>query len=147
MSVGNVNFELEASDVGMGIRKVSQTVLYSDLTDSELTGSLELTDTIPEGSFVIGSKVTVKTGFTGGNNTTAVVTIGATAGEDDWSDATSMSVADADVLGEESEVDLEYQSSAAAVHVRVTVDSDYTTISAGEMVVEVFYLSTVLELP
>ena len=147
MSVGNVNFELESGSVGMGIRKVKQTVLYSDLTDSGTTGSLELTDTIPEGAFVIGSKVTIKTGFTGGANTTAVVTVGATAGEDDWSDATNMSVLAADVLGEESEVDLEYQSSAAAVHVRVTVDGDYTTIDAGEMVVEVFYLSTVLELP
>lgn len=146
MSVGNVNAELELSKVGLGLRSVKKTIKYSDMTDSGVTGSFQLAN-IPAYSFVIGTKVTVKVPFTGGENSTATLTVGSAAGGHQWhagsnigsvyTIATRMALADT-VLG--------VQTSAAEVHARVTVDDDYTTVSAGRIVIEVFYLSTVPEL-
>lgn len=146
MSVGNVNLELERGSVGWGLRSVKQRIKYSDMTDSSTTGSIQLHKDIPAYSMVIMTKVTVHTGFTGGANTTATLKVGATAGEDDWSDATTIAAFTAGTVMENPENDLEIQSSAAEVHARITVSSDWTTISAGEMTIEVFYFSTVPEL-
>ncbi len=147
MSIENVNFELETSDVGLGIRKISQKIVYSDLTDTSLTGTLTMTDDLPEGAFVIGTKVTVITAFAGGSNTTATLMAGKTDGEDEFTDGGTVDVISVDVVGKVAEDPLEYLAADTDVYLVVTVDSDFTTISAGEVKVELFYFSTVLELP
>jgi len=144
MSSGNVNAELEISPVGMGIGKISQWVEYTDLTDSGTTGSLTMTQQLPAGAFHIGTKVTVKTGFTG--DTSAVLTVGLSSGEDELTDGTSVNVYTAAVVGDTAEDPLAYQASAADVYLVVTTDSDFSDVSAGKMYVEVFYFSTVVEL-
>lgn len=147
MSAGNVNYELERSGVGLGLRSVKQRIKYSELTDSTTTGTITLNKAIPAYAMVIGTKITTHTAFTGGTNTTATITVGATAGEDDWTAGGSAgSVYTAGTLMTLSETVLEVQTSEADVIARVTVSADYTTISAGEMTIEVFYLSTVPEL-
>lgn len=151
MSVDNVAYELEANHVGMGIRKVAQIVKYSDFTDdgADPNGDLVLDKQIPAGSFVIGTKVTVKTGFTG--DTTAVLSVGAAADGDDWSGNTTINVYTAArnlvasaFLGADS--GLQAISTANDVCLTVTGGADFTSITAGEMLVEVFYLSTNVEL-
>lgn len=145
MSAGNVNIELERSDVGLGLRSVKQTISYDDFTDNEdTTGSLTMTDSLPEGAFVIGTKVTVTTGFTG--DTTATMTVGKSDGADEFSDGTSINIYTADVLGDSAEDPLEFLAADTSVYLKVTGSADFSSISAGEMVVEVFYLSTVIEL-
>lgn len=155
MSVKNVNLELERSGVGMSFRKVAQWVSYSDFTDGGGTsGTLNLTETIPAGSFVIGTKVKVTTAFTGGANTTAVLDIGNSSDADNYTytDHNIFTAADnllepADqVQGGATGGGLVPVTSATTVKLTATVSADWTTISAGRMLVEVFYLSTNPEL-
>jgi len=151
MSSGNVQIELERS-AGMSIRKVSQDVLYSEFTDGAGTsGTLALRDKIPAGSFVIGSKVNVKTGFTG--DTTAVMDIGDGSDADKFSYTTHNVYTAADNLLEHAdagaggtEIGLALVTSEATVTLTVTGGADFTSISAGRLVVDIFYLSTNVKL-
>lgn len=146
MSVGNVNVELEMSKVGLGLRSVKKTIKYSDMTDSDYTGSFRLED-IPAYSMVIGTKVTVKVAFSGGDNTEGILTVGSSSDGHDWHAGTDIGdVFDVGTLMKLAATVLGVQTTAAEVHAQVTVDNDYTTITAGKIVVEVFYFSTVPEL-
>jgi len=146
MSAGNVVEQLELSGVGMGLRKVAQIVSHSDFTDNgDTTGDLTLENQLPVGAFVIGTKVKVLEAFSGGSNTTATMTVGKTAGEDEFTDGTSVNVAAVGVVGDSAEDPLEFIASATDVICRVTVDNDFTTVAAGKLMVEVFYLSTKYE--
>jgi hypothetical protein len=99
---------------------------------------------IPVGAFVIGSKVTIVTGFTG--DTTAVLTIGKTAGEDEFTDGTNVNVLAAGIVGDSVEDPMEFIASATDVVCQITGASDFGLITAGKMLVEVFYMSTNPEL-
>ncbi len=156
MSSNTVNVELERSSVGMGIRKVSQDISYSDFTDAGTTGTLTLTDSIPAGSFVIGSKVTVKTAFTGTSVSTCTLAIGDGGDADCYSGNTTHSIftvttaAAQRVLAAFITTDAGMNAEAAANSILLVATestADWSIISAGEMTVEVFYFSTNLELP
>ncbi len=145
MSTENVKFQMESNYVGMGIGKVAQIVKYSDFTDDgdNGDGDLELDKQIPAGSFIIGTKVTVKTGFTG--DTSAALSVGASEDDDEWSGNTTIDVLSAArnlVAGD----GLKAISAAATVFLTVAGVGDFTLITAGEMLVEVYYLSTNVEL-
>jgi len=155
MSIENVNFELESSSVGMGIRKVSQKISYSDFTDANGTGTLTMTDSIPAGSFVIGSKVTVTTAFTG-DGSSCSLKIGDSGNEDAYSGNTTHSIftvttaAAQRVLASFINSDCGMNAEGAANDVLLVATGgggDWSDVSAGEMTVDVFYLSTNLELP
>ncbi len=152
MSIENVNFELESGSVGMGIRKVSQEISYSDFTDANGTGTLTMTDSIPAGSFVLGSKITVKTGFTGGGSA-CTLKIGDATDNDAYSGASTHAiVAAATNLVKAAFIVSDCGMNAEGADndiLLVATDSnnDWSEVSAGNMTVEVFYLSTVLELP
>ena len=151
MSIGNANAQLELSNIGMGIRKISQVVKYSDFTDdgSDTNGDLIMNTTVPAGSFIIGVKVTVKTGFTG--DTTATLAVGVAKDGNDLSGNSTINVlaaarnlvASAFTSTDNGPVAV---SSAQTVYLLVVGASDFTLITAGEMLVEVFYLSTNVEL-
>ena len=153
MSAGNVNAQLELSFVGMGIQKVAQIVKIANFTDGGgAAGTLTLSKQIPAGSFVLGSKVTVKTGFTG--DTTAVMDIGDGSDEDLFSYTTHNVYAAAENLVEGCDsaaagntgTGIVPVGTAKNVVLTVTGGSDFGLITAGEMLVEVFYLSTNIEL-
>lgn len=145
MSINNVNTELERSPVGLGLRSIAQWVSYADFTDSGSTyGDLTLTRQLPVGAFVVGLRVKVTTGFTG--DTSAVLTVGKTAGGDEFSDGTSVNVYTKAIVGESPEDPLEFIASAQSVYLRVTSASSFAAVTAGEMLVELFYLSTVPEI-
>ncbi len=137
------NLELEQSLIGMGIRKAAQTVLFGDFTDNEnTTGDLLLDKAVPVGAFVIGTKVTVVSAFD--EDTSAAMTVGKTAGADEFSDGTSISVLATGKFGDSAEDLMEFIASATDVYLRITGSSDFTLLAAGggKMYVEVFYLST-----
>lgn len=148
MSIRNVNLELERSPVGMGIRKIDQIVLYSDFTDGGSTaGTLTMKNQIPAGSFVIGSKVKVVTGFTG--DTTCVMDVG-NSGDDDaysftthniYTAATNL-LENADASGGGTYTGFVPVTTATSVILTATSGSDWGLVTAGRMYVEVFYLST-----
>lgn len=150
MSIGNIPLELERSSAGMGIRKVTQDVLYSDFTDGAGTsGTLNLRDTIPAGSFVIGSKVNVKTGFTG--DTSCVLDIGNSSDADAYSFSTHniftaadnlLELADAQGDGGADASGLSLVTSDTTVLLTATSGSDWGAVTAGKIIVDVFYLST-----
>jgi len=144
MSAGNVNAELERSPVGMGISKISQWVEYGDLTVSSATGAITLTQKLPVGAFAIGTKVTVTEGFTG--DTSATMTVGKSSGADEFTDGTSVNVYTAATVGDSAEDPMEFIASETSVCALVTTNADFTSVSAGKMFIEVFYLSSVLEL-
>ena len=149
MSKNNVGYEGVTGPDGIGVRAVRQRVLYSDMTDSTTTGTYALPVTIPAGSFVIGTKVDVLTGFTGGTNTTAVMDVGDGSDADKFSYTTFnvytaatglMEQADAGAAG--TETGLALVTSDATPTLTVTVSADYTTISAGELEIAIYYLET-----
>ncbi len=152
MSTSNANYQLEASLTGLGLRKVSQIVEYGDFTDdgSDANGDLTLNKSVPAGSFIIGSKVTVKTGFTG--DSSAQLKIGSSEDNADYSGNTYHNVF---VSGTNNLVKAAFISSDAGlgavgsdqiIYLTVAGGSDYSDISAGRMLVEVFYFSTNVEL-
>jgi hypothetical protein len=135
---------LENSPAGMSPRKISQDISYSDFTDSGgTTGTLTMTKQLPEGAFVIGTKVDVRTGFTG--DTSCTLTAGKSSGEDEFTDGTSINIYTADVLGDSAEDPLEFLAADTSVYLVATGASDWGLVTAGEMTVEIFYLSTVPE--
>lgn len=147
-----INVSLERSPVGMGIRKIAQWVTYDDFTDGgSTTGTLALTPTIPAGSFVLGSKVTVKTGFTG--DTTCVMDIGDGSDADIFSQTTHNIFAIANNLMESADAAADGTmrgivpiSTETTVTLTATSGSDWGLVTAGKMLVEVFYFSTNVEL-
>jgi len=143
MSSGNITTELERSPVGMGINKVSQWVEYSDFTDGGgAAGTLNMTQKLPAGAFVLGSKVKVETAFTG----TVTLAIGNSSDSNKYSDNTTVAIGTAATVGESPEDPLEFIASATTVKLTATHTSDWGSVVAGKMYVEVFYLSTVVEL-
>jgi len=150
MSSRNVNCELERSPVGMGIRKVSQWILYSDFTDGGSTaGTKNMAATIPAGSFVIGSKVTVITGFTGNTTCTLGVGVSGTAGAFSGNSTHNIYTAASNLVKAafiSTDCGLVAEGSATTVLLTATGTSDFTSITAGKMLVEVYYLSTNVEL-
>jgi hypothetical protein len=131
----------------MGFRKVGQWVDYSDFTDGGgAAGTLNLSKQIPAGSFVIGSKVRVTTGFTG--DTTAVMDVGISGDADRFSLTTHNILAAASNLLENADpaasgaAGLDLVTSDTTVVLTVTGASDFGLITAGRLYVEVFYLST-----
>jgi len=136
---------------GIGLRKISEELSYSDFTTSSTVyGIANMSQTIPAGSFVVGSKVTVLEAFSGGDNTTMVMDVGTSADDDLFSYTTHdiSSVASNLVEGADSSAGgttgtgLVPISSATTVQLKITVNSSYDTISAGQLIVDVYYLST-----
>ena len=151
MSTQNVVEQMELNYVGMGIRKIAQLIKYDEFTDdgSDGIGDLIMNTTIPAGSFILGCKATVKTGFTG--DTTATMKIGTSKDAGDITGNSTLNVLTAarNLVAASfisSDAGLIAVSSAQTIYVGVTGGSDFGDISAGLMLVEVYYLSTNVEL-
>jgi len=147
MSSRTINCDLERSAVGLGLRKIAQWIDASDFTDGGgTTGTLTMTEQLPAGSFYIGCKATVKSAFD--DDTTCVLTVGKTSGEDEFSDGTSISLAAVADVGQEGEAPLEFLASDTSVYLVATSASDFTDVAEGDgkMLLELFYLSTEVEL-
>ncbi len=150
MSIDNQTEQMEMGKVGMAFRKVSQIVKYGDLTDGGgAAATLNLTKQIPAGSFVIGSKVTVAEGFAG--DSSCSLAIGTSGDSNEYSGNTTHSIFtaarnlvlaafigdDAGMLAEGTAID---------VLLTATSGSEWGDVTAGKILVEVFYLSTNVEL-
>lgn len=151
MSIGNAAEQMELNYVGMGIRKIAQLVRYGDFTDDgvDAIGDLIMNTQVPAGSFILGCKATVKTGFTG--DTTATMKVGTSKDGGDISGNSTINVYTAarnlvKAAFISSDAGLIAVSSAQTVYIGVTGGADFTSISAGLMLVEVYYFSTNVEL-
>lgn len=152
MSTQNVVEQMELNYVGMGIRKIAQLIKYSDFTDDGVDGigDLIMNTQIPAGSFILGCKATVKTGFTG-EGSTATMKVGTSKDNGQISGNGTIDVFTAVrnlVKASYAATHLGFiaVSSAQTVYIGVTVSTDFSDVSAGLMLVEVYYLSTNVEL-
>jgi len=146
MSKQNVNYELEHSDVGLGLRVARIKLKAADFTDDAGTsGSYTWEDALPAWCFPVGTKVTVTGAFD--EDTAAALKLGSSAGEDCYTNGTTVSVLAVATVGLEVEDALKMITSESDVHLTITGSSDFTLLAAGggEMTVELFYLSTVPE--
>jgi len=124
-----------ASMVGL-----SNTIVYSAMTDNtNTTGYKDFTVTVPAGSLIHGWKAVVSTGFTG--DTTATMQVGVSGDLDRFSADTAQSCLAAGTIGSAAIAADTLDGVSAAVTPRVTVTgaADFTSISAGSMIVTVMY--------
>lgn len=134
--------EFLAGGVTPSIDFIEQTVAFDDFTDGGGTsGTLVLSETVPVGAILLGSKVTVATGFTG--DTTAALTIGDGSDVDRYNTGTP-SVLAAAANGIQTGVPSGNKliTTANTPTLTVTGAADFTSISAGAMTVRIYYIVT-----
>ena len=137
------------SAIGLGdaslprVSVTSQSVAFGDFTDNtDATGFVDLDTDLPAGAIPIGTKFVVSTGFAG--DTTAIVQAGISGTLDMFTENTDQSVLVAATVGSTPTPDCaDGMNAAKTIRVTVTGGADFTSISAGVMVVYVYYLATV----
>lgn len=140
--------EQDAASPGVHVQKLtSQSLAFGAFTDNEnTTGYIDFTSgVLPAGAIVLGWKATVATGFTG--DTSAAISVGIAGDLDAFSADTAMSVLAAATVGSAALAAAAGASLAAAATPRVTVTSGsaFADVEAGSMVVDIYYINTVLE--
>ena len=119
---------------------ISQALNIASFTDNaNTTGYIDITTQIPANSVVLGWKAVVATGFTG--DTTATVQVGISGTLDKYSVVTTNSVLAAATVGATVKAGNSYEAAAVTARVTVTGTADFTSISAGSMVVTIYYLA------
>ncbi len=134
---------LEAMEA-VGYGAIEQTVAFGDFTDVDATGFIDLAAPIPRGAIVLGWSCSVTTGFSG--DTSAVVQVGIDGTLARYSADTAQSVLTSSTkVGAASLAASSGDGLDGEVTVRVTVtgNADFTSISAGEMIVRVVFLMAV----
>ena len=124
------------------IVKLTETVAYSDFTDGGSTaGTYAITvGTIPAGATFLFAAVTAVTGFAG--DTSAVLTIGDGTDADRYNTGTpSVFATAANGVAMGSPSGVLYHDAAKTVTLTVTSGSDFTSVSAGSLTIELFYLT------
>jgi hypothetical protein len=141
---GTEEDEVSSSDGYPLVRKItSQSLAFGDFTDNtDTTGYIDITTAqLPAGAIPLGWKAIVSTGFTG--DTTAVISVGGTSDLDRFSEAVDQSVLAAGTVGGTPPIDGgDGMAAAQTIRVTVTGGADFGAITAGVMVVEVYYLAT-----
>ena len=122
--------------------KIEETVLYSAFTDGGSTvGTFDLTlGTIPAGATFLFAAVTAITGFA--NDTSAIMTIGDGTDVDRYNTSTANIFATAAAgisCGAPSGV--QYHDAVKTPKLTVTTNADFTSVNAGSVTVELFYLT------
>ena len=124
------------------IHQIQQTVAYSDFTDGGSTaGTLNLTPTIPAGAIPLAWKAVVSTGFSG--DTSATLLVGVSGDTDRFSASDGQNIFAAGTFTESSigeAVSGDGGGSAQTVLLTLTSGSDFGSVSAGSMVLTIFYI-------
>lgn len=123
------------------IKSISETVAFDDFTDVDTTGYVDMSTDIPAGAIVLGWRADVTEGFA--SDTTAVMQVGVEGDVDAFSADTTQSVlTDDSVAMSASLAATAACTTATTPRITVTGAADFTSIDAGEMTVEIFYLPT-----
>jgi len=123
------------------VRTLSESVAFGSFTDGGGTsGYIDLGSNIPAQCIVLGWKANVTTGFTG--DTTAVVMVGKSGDTDCFSADTAQSALGVAKVGSNALAAASYTAAATTPRVTVTGGADFTSISAGVMVVTIYYMQT-----
>jgi hypothetical protein len=128
---------------GAGLGCVNQTIAYDDFTDGGgVVGTLDLDEQIPDGAVVVACILHTLTGFTGGVNSTATIQVGDGTVVDRYNTGTPdvyTSNASGVDMGDPSGT--KWHDAAKTVTVTITVDNDWTSVSAGECTIGILYWS------
>lgn len=124
-----------------GLGCLTQSVSYSDFVDGGgVVGTLNLSNSVPDGAVVERCIIHTLTGFTGGANSTATVQIG------DGTDVDRYNTGTPDVYTTNaSGVDMgavsgtAWHDDAKTPVITITVDNDWSTIAAGAFEIAIFY--------
>ena len=128
----------EYSDIGL--RVIRKTIAYDDFTDGgSTTGTYVLSDSIPAGATVITSTVKDVTGFAGDSSATIQIGDGSDAGRYSTGTPSVFATASGIVAGVPSGVK-EHATAVSTITVTVTSGSDFTSVSAGQCTVSIFYV-------
>lgn len=122
--------------------KLTETVAYDDFTDGgSAAGTYAFTvGTIPAGATVLCSAITAITGFTG--DTSAVITIGDGTDADRYNTGTpSVFATAANGIATGAVSGTAYHAAEKTPTLTVTSNSDFTSVSAGSVTVEIYYLT------
>jgi hypothetical protein len=121
-----------------GFNVISQRITYSQFTDGGSTaGTKVLNEGIPEGAWVLRSKLRNLTGFSG--NVSATIQIG------DGTDADRYSTGTPDVFSSLDAADVgapsgtQIHADAKSVTVTITSSSDWGLVTAGAVTVDILY--------
>lgn len=129
------------ADMVDGVQKRTQTVTFSEFTDGGgASGTFDLTDTVPVGATFLYMAVTAVTGFTG--DTTAVMIIGDGSDTDRYNTGTIdvfTTIANGIAAGDPSGT--RYHATAGTVTLTVTGAADFTSIAAGSVTIEQYFLT------
>jgi hypothetical protein len=141
---GVVNVTAAAGVTTFGpLVKLEQTVAFGAFTDGVGTasGTFDLTvGTIPAGATFLYSAVTAVTGFTG--DTSAVLIIGDGTDHDRYNTSTiNVFATAANGVAAGAPSGVVYHDAAKTVKLTVTGAADFTSINAGSVTVELYYLT------
>lgn len=133
---------IESAGIPDSIGVISQSVAFGDFTDNEdTTGYVDLDDELPAGAVPLAWKAVVSTGFSG--DTSAAIQVGVSGDLDRFSAVTDQSVLAAATVGASAlgnSDSLDGIAAAQTVRVTVTGAADFSSISAGVMVVSLYYM-------
>lgn len=134
--------QLDGLTLTGSVAKITETVAYDDFTDGgAAVGTYDLTaGTIPAGATFLYAAVTAVTGFAG--DTSAVMTIGDGTDVDRYNTSTiNVFATAANGISAGDPSGTRYHTAAATVTLTVTTASDFTSVSAGSVTVELYYLT------
>jgi hypothetical protein len=122
------------------IAKLSETVAYDAFTDGgAAVGTYQMVGSVPKGALIVGCKILVPAGFAG--DTSAVITVGDGTDVDRYMTGTPSVFATA-ADGVEAGVpsgDLLLTAENRPT-LTVTTAADFTSVSAGSVTVEIYYI-------
>jgi hypothetical protein len=138
---GNVTGNVTGLLNGASIVKVSETIGFAAFTDGGgASGTKALATQIPVGALFLGAAITALTGFAG--DTSAVVIIGDGSDTDRYNTGTpSVFTTAADGIDVGLPSGVRYHAAAKTITVTVTSNADFTSVSAGSMTIEYYYLT------
>ena len=141
MSQANVLFEMVNGPVGLGIDKVSEWLEYSDFAEGGEGALATLSQTIPAGSFLLGSEIKTEVALETGD--ADLMNLGTAASGEEI--AVNQAIGVVGTVGAPAVTALQYIASAATVHVEIE-EGTWASITQGRFLVTVYYLTTHLEL-
>lgn len=125
-------------DWGLGFHTIKQRILYSQFTDGGSTaGTLDLTETIPQGAWVLRTILLNVTGFTG--DTSATMIVGETGDTDRYMTGTPSVFTTANAIDLGAPSGTQIHTAAKTVKVTVTSNADFTSVAAGAATVCILY--------
>lgn len=143
LTANSVTVNAQSGVTSLGVLvKLTETVAYDDFTDNEdATGTYALTvGTIPAGATFLFAAITAVTGFAG--DTSATITIGDGTDVDRYHTGTpSVFATAANGVAVGSPSGVLYHDAAKTPTLIVTSATDFSSVSAGSVTVELFYLT------